>query len=107
MSNLEPVPIVIELYYCYTDSNMIKYRGNVMTTVTFNLPDSLASEAQAVGLLTSEALEAMLRESLRRKASDQLFQAIDKLHAADLPPLNEEEIQEEVDAVRAEKRARA
>jgi post-segregation antitoxin (ccd killing protein) len=37
-----------------------------MTTVQIQLPDELAQDAQAAGLLTSEAMAAMLREQLRR-----------------------------------------
>jgi hypothetical protein len=36
-----------------------------MTEVTMTLPDNLAQEARAAGLLTPQALEAMLRETLR------------------------------------------
>lgn len=39
-----------------------------MTTleVKLNLPDSLAQEAQKAGLLTSAAIERLLREAVRR-----------------------------------------
>jgi hypothetical protein len=36
-----------------------------MTEVTMTLPDNLARETRAAGLLTPQALEAMLRETLR------------------------------------------
>jgi hypothetical protein len=78
-----------------------------MTTVTLNLPDTLAAEANAAGLLTPEAIEQLLREGLRRKAIDGLFAAADKLAAADFPPMTMEEIQAEVNAVRAERKQRA
>ena len=41
-----------------------------MTTVqlTLNLPERLAREAQAAGLLTSEALAQLLRDAMRRRA---------------------------------------
>lgn len=77
-----------------------------MTTVQITLPDQLAREAQRAGLLTTEALERLLREAIeRRQGIDELFAAMDRLGAANLPPMSMEEIQAEVDAVRAERRA--
>ena len=78
-----------------------------MTTVTLNLPDTLADEANAAGLLSPEAIEQMLRENLSRKAVDGLFAAADKLTAAHFPPMTLEEIQAEVNAARAERKQRA
>ena len=80
-----------------------------MTTLEMklNLPDSLAQEARKAGLLTSDAIERLLREAVRCRAADELFGAMDKLADANIPPLTMEEIQAEVDAVRAERRARA
>ncbi|MDH4134414.1 MAG: hypothetical protein OEV31_06460 [Gammaproteobacteria bacterium] len=78
-----------------------------MTTVQITLPDQLAQEAQAAGLLAAEAMERLLREAIERRAAvDQLFAAMDRAAAADLPEMSMEEIQAEVDAVRAERRAR-
>ena len=78
-----------------------------MTTLTIDLPDILAKEANAAGLLAPEAIEAMLRENLRRRAIDGLFTAADKLAAANFPPMTLEEIQAEVNAVRAQRKQRA
>lgn len=78
-----------------------------MTTVTLNLPDTLAAEANAAGLLAPEAIEQLLREGLRRKAIDGLFAAADKLAAADFPPMTMDEIQAEVNAVRKARKQRA
>lgn len=75
-----------------------------MTTLTIDLPDNLAQEAQDAGLLSPEAIETMLRENLRRRAVDGLFAAADKLAAANFPPMTMEEIQQEVDAVRAHRK---
>ena len=52
-----------------------------------------------------EAIEAMLREQLKKRRIDELFDAADRLAVADLPPMTEEEVQAEVDPVRAERRA--
>ncbi len=80
-----------------------------MTTLKMklNLPDSLAQEARKAGLLTSDAIERLLREAVRFRAADELFSAMDKLADANIPPMTMEEIQVEVDAVRAERQARA
>lgn len=75
-----------------------------MTTLTIELPDELAKEA---GLLDPDAIETMLRENLRRHAIDGLFAAADKLAAADFTPMTMDEIQQEVNAVRAQRRRRA
>lgn len=78
-----------------------------MTTLTIDLPDNLAQEARDAGLLNPEAIETMLRENLRKRGVDELFAAADKLAAANFPPMTMEEIQQEVNAVRAERRQRA
>ncbi len=74
-----------------------------MTTLTIDLPDNLAEEAKQAGLLTPNAIEAILRETLRSRAVNGLFTAADKLAAANLLPMTMDEIQEEVNAVRAQR----
>ncbi|HJX17544.1 MAG TPA: hypothetical protein VJ437_05035 [Acidiferrobacterales bacterium] len=80
-----------------------------MTTlqVKLELPDPLAAEAQAAGLLTPEQLERMLREALRARRVDKLAAAREVLAANLLPPMTPEEIQAEIDAYRAEVRRAA
>lgn len=69
------------------------------------LPDSLAREAEANGLLTPESIEALLRSELqRRKSVTRLFDAADRLAAIDLPPLTDAELQAETQAVRDARR---
>ena len=72
-----------------------------------SLPDTLANEAQAAGLLTSQAIERLLREAVRSKAVHELFETADRLAAANIPPMTMEEIQAEVDAIRKARRERA
>ena len=72
-----------------------------------NLPDTLASEAQAAGLLTPSAIERLLREAVRSKAVNELFETADRLAATNMPPMTMDEIQAEVDAVRNARRERA
>jgi hypothetical protein len=38
-----------------------------MTTLKVTLPDSLAREAESIGLLRSEVIEHLLREEIRRR----------------------------------------
>lgn len=77
-----------------------------MTTlqVKLNLPDPLAAEAQAAGLLTPEQLERLVREALRAKRVDKLAEVREALAANPLPPMTPEEIQAEIDAYRADVR---
>ena len=78
-----------------------------MTALTIELPDQLVDEAREAGLLSPEAIEAMLRERLERRGIDELLDATRRLAATpDEPAMTLEEIQAEVDAVRAERRAR-
>ena len=78
-----------------------------MKKLTVELPDDLAEEAGSRGLLAPGAIEAMIRDTLRRSAVGDLFDAADKLAAAEFPPLTMTEIQYEVNAVRGERRRRA
>lgn len=70
------------------------------------LPDTLAREAEANGLLTPESIEALLRNELqRRKSVTRLFDAADRLAALDLPPLTDAELEAEIQAVRDARRS--
>ncbi len=69
-----------------------------------NLPDGLLREAEANGLLTPEALEALLRAEIRRRRVDQLFEAAARLSSLSTPPLTEAEVEAEIQAVRQERR---
>jgi len=77
-----------------------------MTTLEINLPDNLAKEAQQAGLLTPEALEQMVREAIRRRALGELKQAMERMAAVEGPEMTPDEIQQEINAARAERRAR-
>jgi hypothetical protein len=61
------------------------------TQITLDLPDSLAKEAAQAGLLTTQAIEALLREAMRQRARDELRQAMDRMAAVDEPPMTEDE----------------
>ena len=77
-----------------------------MATVQIELPDALAQEAQRAGLLTPEAIEQMVREAIRRRVLDEVREAMDRMAAVKGPVMTPEEIQEEIRAARAERRAR-
>lgn len=73
-----------------------------MTTLELklSLPERLAKEAQAAGLLTPEAITQLVKEAVRRRAGQALLDAAERVAQADIPPLSMEEIQAEVNAVR-------
>lgn len=77
-----------------------------MTTLelTIHLPDDLAKRAQSAGLLTSEAIESMLCEQLKKRAGENLRAMWERMPREELTPEIEQEIVEEVRAVRAERR---
>ena len=70
-----------------------------MSEIVLTLPDSLAHEAKANGLLAPEFVASLFRAEIRRRKVNRLFAAADRL--ADLDePLSEVEIQAEINAVR-------
>jgi hypothetical protein len=74
-----------------------------MTRVTVSLPDDLAQQAQAAGLLNEGAVTRLLRRALREvSASERLGQIVEKLDAQGEPPLSDEEVAEEIAAARRE-----
>ncbi len=78
-----------------------------MTTVQITLPDQLAQEAQRAGLLSPEIIERMLREQLKTRHVDELFQAMDRMAAIDTPAaMSPEEVAEEIRVMRAQRRAK-
>lgn len=80
-----------------------------MTTLKLklNLPDELAQRAQSAGLLAPEAIEAMLREQLRKHAGEQLRTLWVRPPREELTPEIEQEIVEIVREVRAEQRKKS
>jgi len=70
------------------------------------LPDELAQKAANAGLLSPEAMEAMLREQLRRRAGEELRTMWQRMPQEELTPKIEQEIVEEVRKVRAERSRR-
>jgi hypothetical protein len=77
-----------------------------MTTVQIELPDELAQDAQAAGLLAPEAMAEMLRDQLKKQAGEDLRAMWARMPKEELTPEIEQMIVEEVRAVRAERRTR-
>ena len=77
-----------------------------MTTVQITLPDEVAQKAATAGLLSPMAMEAMLRDQLRRRAGEQLQMMWRRVPLEELTPEVEQEIVEEVRKVRTELRLR-
>lgn len=75
-----------------------------MTTLEIQLSDDLADEARAAGLLSSEVIEELIAQALRRKAYDRLISVADRVEAAGVRAMTPEEISAEIKACRADKR---
>jgi hypothetical protein len=79
-----------------------------MTKVQIELSDATARAARDARLLTSEALERLLTDAIRRReAADALLAIAERVAEAGIEPMSMEEIDREVKAVRAERRRRA
>jgi hypothetical protein len=77
-----------------------------MTQIMLTLPDDLAQRAQQAGLLSDSAIQQLLEDAMRREAGRRLLDVAERLHAAGVPPMSEEEIMREVRTARAEHKAR-
>jgi hypothetical protein len=75
------------------------------TTITLDLPDELARQAEAAGLLTAEAMTRLLRAEIGRRRHQRLHDLMDALAAGDEPSLSNDAVNAEIKAARAERRA--
>ena len=75
-----------------------------MTSIEIQLPDKLVQDAQAAGLLTPEAIERLLLEQLREQAGEALREMWARMPREELTPEIAQMINEEVQAVRHERR---
>jgi hypothetical protein len=76
-------------------------------TVQLDLPEEVAAEARAAGLLEPCPLAELVNLELqRRRAGRRLSELMDQMHAVPGAPMSMEEIDAEVKAVRAARRAR-
>ena len=69
-----------------------------------SLPDQLARQAKAAGLLTSESIERLVRDAIRKAAAQQLIEFGKRLREPGGPEITETELESELKAVRAELR---
>jgi len=69
-----------------------------------SLPDQLAKQAKAAGLLTSEAIERLVRDAIRKAAAQRFIEIGKHLREPDSPAITEAELESELKAVRAELR---
>jgi hypothetical protein len=76
-----------------------------VTKVQIQLSDATAGAAREAGLLTSQALERLLTDAIRRRqAADALLAIAERVAEAGIEPMSMGEIDSEVKAVRAERR---
>jgi hypothetical protein len=76
-----------------------------MSEVVLTLPDELAEEAREMGIFKPVIITAMVKEAVRRRKVNRLFETMDRLAALpDIDKPTEEEIAEEIAAYRREKR---
>ena len=62
-------------------------------------------EAEAAGWLTPQAVERLLSDAVRRRRIDRLFDAADRLAALTTLPMTDAEVEAEIQAARAGRRA--
>ncbi len=75
--------------------------------LAIDVPETLAKKARRAGIFERDKFSSMLeRELERRKFADEFFQMLEKVHAVPGEPMTDKEIQAEIDASRAERRAR-
>ena len=75
-----------------------------MTTIEITLPDALAAEAQAAGLLTAGAIEDLVRSKLAADRLKRLQQARERLKQRPAEPMTSQEINAEIKAYRQAQR---
>lgn len=73
-----------------------------MTTLELklSLPDGLAREAQAAGLLTPESMTQLLKDAIRKRAGQTLLAGAARATQSGSKPMSLKEIQSEVNSVR-------
>ena len=79
-----------------------------MTKVEIELSEATARAARQAGLLTTEALERLLTDAIRRRqAADVLLAIAERVAEAGIEPMSMEEVDREVKGVRTARRRRA
>ena len=76
-------------------------------TVQLDLPEGLAEKARAAGLLDPKRVATLIARELSSESDQRgFFEMVREIRAQPGEPMSMEEIQAEVNAVRAERRAR-
>lgn len=74
-----------------------------MSEIVLTLPDELADEARELGIFKPIIINSLIKEAVRRRKVNRLFETMDRLAA--LPDrITEEEVAEEIAAARRERR---
>ncbi len=73
--------------------------------IEIELPDEVAQRARSAGLLSDGAIQQLLEDAMRRQAGRALLQVARDIQAAGIAPMSMEDIDAEVKAFRAERRA--
>ena len=83
-------------------------RPITMTKIQIELPDATAKAARDAGLLTPQALDRLLTDTIRRQqAADSLLTIAHRVAAAGVEPMSMDQVDAEVKAARAGRRRRA
>jgi hypothetical protein len=80
--------------------------STIQLEVTLTLPGPIAREARSRGLLTAEMLESLITAEVQRRRVEQFFSTADRLAALPTSSLTQAEVEEEIQAVRNERRVR-
>ena len=76
-----------------------------MSEVVLTLPDDLAEEAREMGIFRQITITSLIKEAVRRRKVNRLFDTMDRLNALPDRP-TEKEIAGEIAAYRRERRER-
>jgi hypothetical protein len=82
------------------------HERRTMARIEIRLPDDLAERARSAGLLSDSAIRELLEDAMRRQAGRRLMAVAQQLHEAGIPPMSDEAVVKEVEAVRIERRKR-
>ncbi len=76
-----------------------------MLQLKVEVPDRLANEAEAAGLLTARSISRLLKDAVRRAAAERLLAGAKRALRAGGKSMSLRAIQREVNAVRAQRKA--
>ncbi len=76
----------------------------VQLNLKLSIPESLAKEAKTVGLLKPKSIIKLLRSELKSRRKTNFFKTLEKLSSLKIPALSPQEIEEEIQKVREEKK---